>query len=1041
MSTEPSTPASVGTNQSQRTPAALDPASAPLDGRTPGQIATSARDFADKLAFWTSQNKFASEVSWSNFFPDLESIGLEAAETEAAQDPQKGLFLSFLDLYQHAQTELNNITGRHLNFQYRDVLQLAPNPAQPDQAHLVLNLKKSIGEARVPLGTQFVAEENLRYESTEEVFLRQSELAHIRTIHVDPDRNTVYAAPISNSMDGLGEELAEDDPSWHPFGYNRSLPLAECGFALSSPVLLLKEGERTITIILKITFATTPPEDSELIDYFSNDLEAALSGEEEWLIAPTPAATVSGETGNERTINLDYVIPSDSPAITAYDLTVLTGGYDTLSPVIKWTCTEDAASKISTALSEATLGEIQIKVSVSDMMDVDLENDHGKIDPSKPFYPFGPAPKIGSSFYIGAEEALNKNVTSAKLTIDWKNPQDKMANYYVGYNISPEISNSSFTAQFQILKNGSFQDLTSGTKQLFHSNDATKQITIDSTSSTLSFHKLAIASYHKKFSRIVKQARAQLPYSRVSVRRPVSTLQAKPALRFRSAIRLPIPQLRAKLRANTLKGFLRLRLNSSFHQDKYPSLFSSAVAHNSNPDNTTTKTVPNAPYLPEIAKFTLAYDAETPLVDPSTTDEKLFESRDIRLFHLDAFGQREEHTFIKNSVDAEEKQITLLPQRDIEGQLLLGLTGLNPDQSISLLFQIKDGTADPNSTRRNLKWSYLSSNHWKEFADEEILVDSTNGFLTSGIVRLLLPRSVTDANTLLEPDLVWIRARVDSEAKATCRLLSIHPNAVPVTLLNPEEASHLKAGLPAKSITSFSTQIRGVKEVTQPYLSAGGSAPETDSAFRTRVSEHLRHRGRASSAWDYERLVLQSFPNIYKAQALNHTDDSLKRQPGHVTVVVLPDSSASESATSLTPQVDTATLTKINDLLDTITSEFVTAKAINPAFEPVHLSFKVAFHSGHPYASYREILRQEIQAHLAPWASNSQTPADFGGHLYRSALIAYIDSLPYVDYLTDFQLFHLAHGETSAQSVQFATPSKPGAILTPTGTHLISPAS
>ena len=237
MSTEPSTPASVGTNQSQRTPAALDPASAPLDGRTPGQIATSARDFADKLAFWTSQNKFASEVSWSNFFPDLESIGREAAETEAAQDPQKGLFLSFLDLYQHAQTELNNITGRHLNFQYRDVLQLAPNPAQPDQAHLVLNLKKSIGEARVPLGTQFVAEENLRYESTEEVFLRQSELAHIRTIHVDPDRNTVYAAPISNSMDGLGEELAEDDPSWHPFGYNRSLPLAECGFALSSPVL------------------------------------------------------------------------------------------------------------------------------------------------------------------------------------------------------------------------------------------------------------------------------------------------------------------------------------------------------------------------------------------------------------------------------------------------------------------------------------------------------------------------------------------------------------------------------------------------------------------------------------------------------------------------------------------------------------------------------------------------------------------------------------------------------------------------------------
>ena len=49
------------------------------------------------------------------------------------------------------------------------------------------------------------------------------------------------------------------------------------------------------------------------------------------------------------------------------------------------------------------------------MKGVQLENDHGKLDASKPFYPFGPVPGPGSAFYIGAQEALAKQVTSAKL--------------------------------------------------------------------------------------------------------------------------------------------------------------------------------------------------------------------------------------------------------------------------------------------------------------------------------------------------------------------------------------------------------------------------------------------------------------------------------------------------------------------------------------------------------------------------------------------------------------------------------------------------
>jgi hypothetical protein len=323
--------------------------------------------------------------------------------------------------------------------------------------------------------------------------------------------------------------------------------------------------------------------------------------------------------------------------------------------------------------------------------------------------------------------------------------------------------------------------------------------------------------------------------------------------------------------------------------------------------------------------------------------------------------------------------------------------------------------------------------------DHQILLDTTQGFLKSGIVRVLIPRTASIDNTLLEPNLTWLRATIMTASRATCRLISIHPNAIPTTLTDTTLASHLESGLPAKSIIASATPLRGVKEITQPYPSSGGAAPEQATSFRTRVAERLRHRGRASSAWDYERLILQNFPKIYQALALNHTNRLLERQAGHVSIVVLPDRRASESASSLTPQVDIGTLAEINDFLARISSPFVTAVAINPVFEPIYLAFRVAFRSGLPFSSYKEILRQDLQAKLAPWAFQSQARADAVSQLHRSALIAFIDSQPYVDYLTHCELFHQPTGSVVVHSVQTVTASRLGAILTPTAAHQILP--
>jgi hypothetical protein len=49
--------------------------------------------------------------------------------------------------------------------------------------------------------------------------------------------------------------------------------------------------------------------------------------------------------------------------------------------------------------------------------------------------------------------------------------------------------------------------------------------------------------------------------------------------------------------------------------------------------------------------------------------------------------------------------------------------------------------------------------------------------------------------------------------------------------------------------------------------------------------------------------------------------------------------------------------------------------------------------------------------HLAPWAFGDSRDIRFGGKVYKSALIDLVEEQPYVDFVTEFQLFHQDSGE------------------------------
>jgi hypothetical protein len=689
----------------------------------------------------------------------------------------------------------------------------------------------------------------------------------------------------------------------------------------------------------------------------------------------------------------------------AYDPTVLDGGFDTVAPVLKIVLSDTAPDSVATALSAAEIDSVRLIVEVTGMKDLVLENDFGRLDPAKAFLPFGPVPRVGSSFYINAEEALTKDVTNVKLHLHWNGIPTSLKSHYAGYP-GAVSSNANFTADLEILRDGKFQPLLTNTR-LFE-DDATVPRTIDSTKNDapqLTFGGVAYAEFARQFSKGVASAKIRMPFSTVTVGQPLQSLKAPLALAFRERISLPVKSDFVRLRASTQRGFLRLQLKKDFQHGRYAELFADAVSFNqTEAGKKSPKTVPNAPYTPELASFTLDYAARSPEYRPGLNDAGAFASRDVRLFHLTPFGQREEHRYIKEQVGAESLTVSLLPRISNDGEFYLGLMNVGARESVSLLFQFLEGSANPLSSRQSIQWSALCANHWKPLQPEEILAEQTEDFLVSGVVRLLLPPGLSTNNTLLDPGFAWLRASVTGDVTGVCRLLSVHPNAVPVTLTNPGLATHLETSLPAGTITSAPATLRGLKEVAQPYATFDGAAPESLRNFHTRTSERLRHRRRAVSAWDYERLVLDAFPKIHRALCLSHTDRQVHPAPGAVTLVLIADARGLNQANPLTPFTDLATLAAIEEFLASVTPPFVKVAAINPVFEPLQLRFRVAFKPGKPFASFRPILEADIKRHLSPWAFDGSKLPEFGGSVQRSALLAFIESLDYVDYLTELAL-------------------------------------
>jgi hypothetical protein len=219
--------------------------------------------------------------------------------------------------------------------------------------------------------------------------------------------------------------------------------------------------------------------------------------------------------------------------------------------------------------------------------------------------------------------------------------------------------------------------------------------------------------------------------------------------------------------------------------------------------------------------------------------------------------------------------------------------------------------------------------------------------------------------------------------------------------------------LPAGALSRLATADSHIKAIGQPYAGFGGAPPELEGNFYVRVSEQLRHKGRGIQKFDYERLVLQQFPVIFKAKCINHSfaldGDRYKNDfpiaPGYVILAVIPDLNQLMAGNSLQPKVPVSILEDIYTYISGLISPFVRFRAMNPRYEKINFCIMVRLLPDMDKNFYQQQLATDLTQFLAPWAVGQYDKLTFGQPVYRANVVGFIESLYYIDYIMDLQLF------------------------------------
>ena len=498
--------------------------------------------------------------------------------------------------------------------------------------------------------------------------------------------------------------------------------------------------------------------------------------------------------------------------------------------------------------------------------------------------------------------------------------------------------------------------------------------------------------------------------------------------------------------ASLPRGFLKIETKQTFYHELFPTIFADRAILKTKND---TQVLPNTPFTPTLKWVALDYRAYQSIDVTQAPAEEV-----ERFYHLHPFGQRLAFPRIGNGVPEPFK---LVPRYDVThisealvvtnpyGALYIGVENLAPPQNLSLLIQVVEGSADPELIKPEVTWCYLAGDDWVKFDERELLTERTSGLIRSGVVTFVIPKAADLSHQLLPAGKVWLKAEVKNNLNGVTDLAAVRPQAALVEFIDQgNDPERLQTVLSAGTIAKKVIKDAALKAVEQPFASFGGRVIEAKQAYYQRVSEHLRHKDRAVTIWDYERLVLEHFPSVYKVKCISHTDSRKEVEyseyaPGAVTVVVIANLRNQSGVDQLAPRASLAKLMEIEEFLKARVSPFVAGRlrVVNPKFEKIKTNIHVQFKWGEDPGLSGKKLEEDLKRFLSPWAFDQEQDIEFGGSIHASAMVDFVDERDFVDAVLDFSMTTEKEGDRFPTDVQEAVASTARSILVSDSNHKI----
>lgn len=965
--------------------------------------------------------------------------------------PEVALLLTFLKLFEYPQANINKLTSRYLDYYYRNVLKQSEQKATNDEAYLTFLLDKEAYEANIPKGSRFIAGtdadgKNVFYENCEEIVLNKARVVKMMNLYVAKKSLNIDGELIERVSNLYKSSIPvinwSEKPalskrmSYPTFGedqeglgdYDLTMEHARLGMAISSPALLLAEGKRELTIRIQLKEESFNQLDlqlrkiaKELVCSFKeaiaksllDSLVISLTSSEGWLQVKNNIVTIEMGT---KSLLIKFDVDSDKPAIVAFDNKLHGSELQSEFPVMRLVLNNESYIYPYSLLSDVEVDQVIMHTKVQGVKNLLLHNNVGAVNANAPFYPFGPVPKTGSFLVIGNNEIFQKQLEDVKINLEWfELPPDPngFKDYYKDYKMG--VDNASYEVSVSILDSGRWKPEPLDEKQ-----------------------KLKLFRTTHNPDSPLPSVKSRLTHATHFNNIDMDLIRLNPD--FKSI------KDKAQFTSMSKRGFLKLELTApvhSFGHEVYPAIVSDITLENSKSGflkGKTKKDLPRQAFTPQVRSISVDYESISVISvkENFTTDE---EKTTGKIFHLHPYG------CTKVFPNKAEKKISIVPTYNVQGELYIGLSDVRPPQQVSILFEMLDEfNISSEEEPPVLEWSYLANNKWILLKPSSILRDDTNNFLKTGIVIISLPDAINQENTILHNEQYWLKVSVKNNIEVASRNLSVASQVGTVTLVGNDKlhkSEYLDNPIPRYQIQRSVKSIKGIRSVIQPLPSFGGVSYEKEREFQARIGERLKHRNRAVTAWDFERLILEKYKQIEKVVCLpNMTSNSLDA-PGNVLLVVSPFSD--KVLNSKEPKASSELLFDIKSFIQMHSSPFARIEVRNPSYERIRIICSVQFSGKQNYGFYIQKLNEHINDYLTGNIGSVSIGNQMDKVIYCSDVITYLRTLPYVEYITRFSMVQAARNITGnyelidtaeeGQGKSGLKATKPWSILVPADQH------